>query len=130
MTDDDQNYYDKLFEAYMSSSAQFNKDLLFFSSGALGISFAFIKDIVKLDTATYKILLLISWILFGIVVLLCVISHYTSLKALNNKMKNLNVSGDKESKKLDNRTKYLNKTIIWLLGFGLLFLIGFTALNI
>ena len=83
MNEEDKEYLQELRKGYIESSSQFDKQLLFFASGALGLSFAFIKDIVKLDVATHKCILITSWILFGAVIILSIISHYTSLKAIN-----------------------------------------------
>ena len=47
MDNDDKTYYEVLSKAYHESSVQFDKQILFISSGALGLSFTFIKDIVK-----------------------------------------------------------------------------------
>ncbi|KFF03685.1 MULTISPECIES: hypothetical protein [Flavobacterium] len=90
MKEEDKEYLDLLNKVYFESSTQFDKQLLFVASGALGLSLAFIKDIVVLSKATNKELLLLSWISFGLVILINVISHYTSLKAINYKIENIN----------------------------------------
>lgn len=89
MAEEKNTYLEQLNKAYIESSSQFDKQILFIASGALGVSLAFIKDIVKLDIATNKNLLLLSWIFFGAVILICILSHYTSLKAINFKIENL-----------------------------------------
>lgn len=64
MKEADKEYWQQLNEAYIASSAQFDKQILFLSSGALGLSFAFIKDIVKLNESNHKWLLVLSWAYF------------------------------------------------------------------
>lgn len=130
MQEEDKEYWQQLNKAYIESSSQFDKQVLFLASGALGLSFAFIKDIVKLAEATNKWLLISSWSLFGAVILLSIISHYTSLKAINKKIHNLNVKEDKGSKKLNSFTKWFNILMIVFLALGLSFLTVFVAINI
>jgi hypothetical protein len=130
MQEEDKEYWQQLNKAYIESSSQFDKQVLFLASGALGLSFAFIKDIVKLAEATNKWLLISSWSLFGAVILLSIISHYTSLKAINKKIHNLNAKEDKSSKKLNSLTKWFNILMIVFLALGLSFLTVFVAINI
>lgn len=130
MQEEDKEYWQQLNKAYIESSSQFDKQVLFFASGALGLSFAFIKDIVKLTEATNKWLLITSWSLFGAVILLSIVSHYTSLKAINKKIHNLNVKVDKDSKKLNSYTKWFNVLMILLLSLGLISINLFVAINI
>lgn len=130
MQEEDKEYWQQLNKAYIESSSQFDKQVLFLASGALGLSFAFIKDIVKLAEATNKWLLISSWSLFGAVILLSIISHYTSLKAINKKIHNLNAREDKGSKKLNSLTKWFNILMIVFLALGLSFLTVFVAINI
>ena len=54
MKEEDKTYYEVLSKAYHESSVQFDKQILFISSGAFGLSFTFIKGIVKLDKAEYQ----------------------------------------------------------------------------
>lgn len=130
MQEEDKEYWQQLNKAYIESSSQFDKQVLFLASGALGLSFAFIKDIVKLAEATNKWLLISSWSLFGAVILLSIISHYTSLKAINKRIHNLNARQDKGSKKLNSFTKGFNILMIVFLAFGLISLTVFVAINI
>lgn len=130
MQEEDKEYWQQLNKAYIESSSQFDKQVLFLASGALGISFAFIKDIVKLDVATHKWILIFSWSLFGAVILLSIISHYTSLKAINKKIHYLNAEEDKLSKKLNSYTKWFNILMIVFIALGLILLTLFIAINI
>ena len=127
--EDKKAFLEQLNKAYFESSSQFDKQVLFIASGALGISLAFVKDIVKLDKSVYKSTLLMSWIFFGIVILISIISHYTSLKAMNSKIENINLIDDKESNKFDNYTKWFNILMIVFLSLGLIFLNIFIGIN-
>lgn len=108
MAEEKNTYIEQLNKACIESSSQFDRQVLFIASGALGISLAFIKDIVKLDVSTNKVLLMLSWIFFGAVILICILSHYTSLKANNLKIENLYQKKDKVSKLFDWWTKAFN----------------------
>lgn len=130
MQEEDKEYWQQLNKAYIESSSQFDKQVLFFASGALGLSFAFIKDIVKLSEAVYKSILITSWSFFGVVILLSIISHYTSLKAINTKIHNINSKEDKVSKRLNTYTKWFNILMIFFLALGLTLLTVFIAINI
>lgn len=130
MAEEKNTYLEQLNKAYIESSSQFDKQILFIASGALGISLAFIKDIVKLDIATNKNLLLLSWIFFGAVILICILSHYTSLKAINFKIENLYQKKDKTSKIFDFFTKLFNIFMIVFLASGLILLFVFIGINI
>lgn len=130
MAEEKNTYLEQLNKAYIESSSQFDKQILFIASGALGISLAFIKDIVKLDIATNKNLLLLSWIFFGAVILICILSHYTSLKAINFKIENLYQKKDKTSKLFDFFTKLFNILMIVFLATGLILLFVFIGINI
>ena len=130
MAEEKDPYLEQLNKAYIESSSQFDKQVLYIASGALGISLAFIKDIVKLDVATNKNLLLLSWISFGAVILICILSHYTSLKAINFRIENLYQKKDKTSKRFDFFTKLFNVLMIILLAAGLILLNIFIGINI
>lgn len=65
-----------------SGTENFDKNLLALSSGALGVSLAFIKDIVPLGQAHLIPLLVISWITFALCILVTLASFQVSIKAL------------------------------------------------
>ena len=89
-----------------------------------------IKDIVKLEIATNKPLLLLSWISFGAVIMICVLSHYTSLKAINFKIENIYQKIDNTSKYFDFFTKLFNILMIVFLATGLILLNVFIGINL
>ncbi len=70
-----------LFEAYKESSIQFDKNILYISAGALGLSMTFIKDIVPLNEALYVSLLIIAWSIFTLIIFASLLSYYLSMKA-------------------------------------------------
>ena len=130
MKEEDKEYWQQLNKAFLESSAQFDKQVLYFASGAFGLSFAFIKDIVKLNMAINKWMLISAWSSFGLVIILSIISHYTSLKAINHKIQNLNSKEDEVANKINNFTKWFNILMILFLAAGLVLLTIFIAINI
>lgn len=120
----------RFYDAYFQSSKQFDNQVLYISSGALGLSFAFVQDIVSLNDSDYKFLLLLSWVLFTIVIFSSFLSHYYSKKALNLKIKLYHQEDSSDADKLNKRVVCLNKSMIWLLLSGLLSLITFLSINI
>lgn len=67
-------------ENIQSSTDSYDQGLLTFASGGLGLSIAFIKDIVPLDHATYLCLLYTSWIAFTICILITIGSFQVAIK--------------------------------------------------
>jgi hypothetical protein len=71
----------RICEDIQSSTDSFDQSLLTLSSGALGVSLAFIKDIVPLKEAVWIGLLFGSWIAFALCIVATVVSFLVSVKA-------------------------------------------------
>jgi hypothetical protein len=71
----------RICEDIQSSTDSFDQSLLTLSSGALGVSLAFIKDIVPLKEAVWIGLLFASWIAFALCIVTTVVSFLLSVKA-------------------------------------------------
>lgn len=130
MKKEDQEYWNILSEAYKESSIQFDKNILFISSGALGLSISFISDVVKLSEASYKWILGTSWTVLTIVILFSLMSHYFSMKAINYKMENLHIEKDKKSEEFNKYVSLLNLLMLIGLPIGIIGLVIFIILNI
>jgi hypothetical protein len=70
-------------EDIQSSTDSYDQSLLTLSSGGLGLSIAFIKDIVPLQHATWLPLLYVSWVAFGLCILTTVVSFQVAIKTQN-----------------------------------------------
>lgn len=81
------DYRKLLVAAEQKAQEDFDKTVLTLSSGALGISFAFIKDIVGDQPIIQPQFLLYSWIVWGISVTCVLISFYFSGQALRQAIK-------------------------------------------
>jgi hypothetical protein len=68
-------------EDMQSSSDDFDKYILTLSSGALGLSLTFIKEIVPLGNAAWRYLLYSSWGCFGLCILLTIVSYQIGILA-------------------------------------------------
>jgi hypothetical protein len=77
-------YRKKLWDDIKSGTENFDKYMLTFSSGALGLSLAFIKDVVPISRAIWIASLIASWIAFVICILVTLISFRISIRALEN----------------------------------------------
>src|ERR1700722_15169820 len=85
-----------------SGSDQFDNNILTFSSAGLGLSIAFIKDIVPVASATGLWLLFGSWIAFGMAILITISSFQVSIWAQKIHVENL------RKYYIERRPEYLN----------------------
>jgi len=81
---------DKVWEDIKSSTESFDKYMLTFSSGALALSLAFVKDVVPLGKAVWIASLIGSWIAFVLCILVTLMSFQCSVKALESTIPALN----------------------------------------
>ncbi len=73
---------DKVSEDIKSGTESFDKYMLTFSSGALALSLAFIKDAVPLKSAVWIASLIGSWTAFVLCIVVTLLSFQFSIKAL------------------------------------------------
>ena len=73
---------DKVWEDIKSGTENFDKYMLTFSSGALGLSLAFVKDVVPLGKSVWVPWLISSWVVFVICILVTLLSFRISIRAL------------------------------------------------
>ena len=85
-----------------SASDEFDKSVLTYSSAGLGVSLAFIKDIVPLARAVALPLLYGSWIAFGVTILITIGSYWLSIHAQRTHLEHL------RKYYLDKQPEYLN----------------------
>lgn len=76
-----QDYRNFLVEAERKAQEDYDKTILSLSGGALGISFAFLKDFV-VSSPTYRWTLFASWIAWGLSMAFVLTSFYSSQQAL------------------------------------------------
>jgi len=87
--DDTENYLKErklLIDAQQQSYQQFDKAILTLSSGWLGVSIVFLRDVLLLEQITNYCFLIGSWILFTITITCTLISFLTSRYAYDEQL--------------------------------------------
>ena len=129
MNNQDIEYRRLLQELENKSQDQYDKTVIMLSTGALGISFAFLKDIVQLDTAVETWLLLSAWVCWALSATSVLLSFYSSKFALRKAIEDLD--NDRESDNSNDRwTTILNFCSGACFIIGLCFMIAFVHFNI
>ena len=121
MDKDIQEYRSLLISAEQKAQEDYDKTVLSLSGGALGISFAFVKDIVGDQPVVYPRLLLASWIVWGISIACVLASFFFSQQALRQTIKQ--VDEDKIREQSPGGVYSWITATLNALG-GLLFLVG------
>jgi hypothetical protein len=98
----------------VSSSENFDKSILTYSSWALGISVAFLKDFIPITVALAPMLLYISWALFCWAIGSTTISFLLSYKGLEQTLKHGEKYYLEEDDDYLNKDNNFNKAVKWL----------------
>lgn len=122
-----QGYRSLLVEAERQSQEDYDKWVMALSGGALGVSFAFVKDFVGEGCVHESWLLFSAWVCWGFSVTCVLFSFYSSQQALRKAIKQVDKEKIYEVKRLgglsDQVTAGLN-----LCG-GILFLLGVISMT-
>ena len=81
-------------ELWNEALEQFDKQLIFLSSGALVLSMGFVKDIVKITPTTDTSHLVCAWILFACSLVCNLLSYRSSFYAMHFELKNYHKTSD------------------------------------
>lgn len=115
-------YRKKVWEDTKSGTENFDKYLLTFSSGALGLSLAFIKDVAPIGRAVWVPSLFASWVAFLLCILVTLISFRISILALEAMVPHLNqfyLNSNAEA--FDkHRESFLTKAVEWCAWAGII----------
>jgi hypothetical protein len=118
-------YRKKVWEDTKSGTENFDKYLLTFSSGALGLSLTFIKDVAPIGQAVWIPSLFVSWVAFLLCLLVTLISFRISILALEGMLPHLNefyLNSNAEA--FDkHRESWLTKAVEWLAWAGIILFI-------
>lgn len=131
--DQDKSTLSEHYKALSYSNTEFDKQVLFIASGALGISMSVIDKIVTLDHATNKCLLMASWFIFGLTIFISLLNHFISQKAIRWSIKNANMDAaayDPIEKVWNTVISIFNISMMILLLLGISLLICFIDINI
>lgn len=129
---DKEIYRRDLLECDKKSIEEYDKAIIALSGGAIGISFAFIKDICDFDHLIDPCLLSSARALLGFSILSVLVSHYCSHRAMRRALVDLNndkLNYDKPGRGWDTAINILNPIGGALFLFGLIFLLLFASLN-
>lgn len=77
---------EELLRRQLSNSQILDKSILSLSSAGLGLSVAFIKNVVSLTQATSLWLLHLSWLMFTLAIICTLISFLTSQKSIKKEL--------------------------------------------
>lgn len=75
-----------LLNRQLSNTENFDKAIISLSTAGLGLSLAFIKDVVKIPEARYLVLLYFSWSLFGVAIVSTILSFVSSQSGINKQL--------------------------------------------
>lgn len=121
----------------VSSSENFDKSVLTYSSWALGISIAFLKDFVPITIADYPWALYTSWIVFVLTIAATTISFLISYKGLEVSLHHAAKYYLEENSEYLNKDNGYNICVTWLNLFsamafivGLIFTLVFVYANL
>lgn len=93
----------ELLTSRKDAEAQFDKLVIYISAGAFVFSVGFVKDIVGDNhQPQLKLILVLSWCLFGLSLLTTLLSQLTFKAAIDNLLKKINLKEQIENKKKEN----------------------------
>ncbi|HXF90876.1 MAG TPA: hypothetical protein VNJ29_02990 [Candidatus Nitrosotenuis sp.] len=117
---------ENLYAAAIEQTKTFDKALLTLSSGAFGVTIAFLKDLVPKPYDNTNWLLAISWLFFSISLVSVVCSYLFSQHAILKQM-DLNKQNSKKKGSKDEKNVWTTATVItnWLSLIAFLFALTF-----
>jgi hypothetical protein len=134
LPDDLTDYRRWLVESEQKSQESFDKTVLSLSSGALGVSFVFIKDVVGgMQNVQWLTLLLCSWLSWGLSSVAVLVSFYASQQALRHaiiQVDNDTIREQPVGGSFAKATAWLNGVSVVLFLVGVLLVIGFVGHNL
>ena len=124
-----------LYESKLKSEDDFEKNLVFLSSGALVLTISFIGTVIPLKSSAHIWILLLSWLFLTITLLISLISQFLSKiyaeKSIDEIDEDLIIETISSNIVKRNKTiNCLNFVIIAFFFFGIFFLFIFATINI
>jgi hypothetical protein len=128
MTDDEvrAEYRGLLIRTEQASQSEFDKGVLALSGGALGLSFAFTKDIVGTTHMVHSVYLFIAWIAWAASSTSVLMSFFTSQRAMRKAIRQLDA---RESMRRPGGWLDFGTLILNIAGLGL-FLLGLAMIMV
>ena len=123
------SYRDMLQKLEQESQKSYDKTVLTLSGGALGVSFAFVKDIIGDSPVVCNIALTLAWVIWGFSVACVLFSFFFSQRALKKAVYQLD-AGNIPGNYFDKVTSFLNVAGGVLFLLGLISMVVFVAKNV
>lgn len=120
------DYLSSIEKIRLYSSEQFDKQIVYISGGGLVFTIGFVNNIVKFDENTNLCLLIFTWTFFALSLVLNLISHKTSIYAMDFELS----GNEKLSDRCDKITEYLNIFSLFLVIVAIILFVVFIANNI
>jgi predicted tellurium resistance membrane protein TerC len=120
---DQSDRYNVLLTIRHYSEEQYDRLLVYLNSGALVLTIGFVQNIIKITEKTVIVLLIASWCLFVLSLLMILISHRSSIAAIDCEIK----EKDERSENWNKCTRVLNIISAFFLIAGLILFIIFIA---
>jgi len=123
-------YLDDARRRQLSSSENFDKAILTYSSGGLALSLAFLKDFIPIRTASMPFLLYGSWALFVLSTALTTVSFLVSYKAQTLSIQYAEKYYLKGDERYLNRQSWCDRCTKWfnlISGLAFILALGFTS---
>jgi hypothetical protein len=127
------SYRDHLIAAEQKAQEDFDKTVLSLSGGALGVSFAFTKEIVGKPPFKHPQLLFLAWVCWGLSVFIVLASYFASHLALRKAVKQVDSGLPKHGRVggiYDLITANLNALGAVLFLVGVILIIAFAYFNV
>lgn len=127
-------YREFLLSEQSKSQAEFDKNILWLSSGALAVSFTFLKDLISTNQIEAPLLLAIAWICWLISIFSIFFSYHYSSLSLKQEVSRVDNGTNYDSPPAEEKyaiyTLLLNRAGIVFLFSGIVFIIIFSSLNL
>lgn len=126
-------YRSLLVKTEQASQSEFDKGVLALSGGALGLSFAFTKDIVGTAHLVHSVYLLLAWAAWTASSTSVLMSFFTSQRACRKAIRQLDAAGKVPPRPggwADFGTEVLNITGLILFVVGLIMMVLFLSHNL
>jgi hypothetical protein len=127
------SYRSHLISAEQKAQEDFDKAVLSLSGGALGVSFAFVKDIIGHGPIVKPNLLVVSWLLWGASIVSILASYFFSHLSLRHAIRQVDrkrIYDERPGGWFDIITAVLNAAGGLLFIFGVIAIAYFVSLNI
>ncbi len=127
------DYRNSLERAEEKAQEDFDKTVVYLSTGALGVSFAFVHQYLEGQAPTAQYLLLLAWTAWALSAFAVLLSYYFSQQALRHAIEQVDrktIDDEHAGGRFDKVTGFLNGAGAALFFVGLVMMIVFVGCNL